>query len=67
MKEVGSFFSNQMNLDEINTALVAQNFYFELQKVYGIKGTIQQKVYLVNMFLFSKLWYLSQVFVMEKK
>ena len=46
---------------------MVQNFYNALQKVLGMRGTIHQKVYVVNTFLFSKLWYVSQVVKMVKK
>ena len=64
---VGALFSNDKDIDKLNTELVCQNFHFELSKSYGIQGTVFQKTYLVNTYLFSKIWYLSQVFKMDVK
>ena len=33
----------------------------------SIRGTISQKLYYVNTYLFTKLWYTSQVFKLEEK
>ena len=46
---------------------LAQNFYNGLQKVMCMRGTIFQKIYVVNTFLFSKLWYVAQVVKLDKK
>ena len=67
MKVVGAMFSNKESLEILNTNLVAKNFYNSLQRAYGVRGTIMQKVYYVNTYLFSKLWYTSQVFMLEEK
>ena len=67
MKVVGAMFSNEESLEILNTNLVAQNFYNSLQRAYGVRGTILQKVYYVNTYLFSKLWYTSQVFKLDEK
>ena len=67
IKVVGALFSNKENIDTINMNLAVKNFYMELQKSYGIRGTIFQKAYLVNTYMFSKLWYLAQNFKMENK
>ena len=68
IKVVGIIFTNERNrFEQLNTDLVVQNFYNALQKVLGMRGTIHQKVYVVNTFLFSKLWYVSQVVKIVKK
>ena len=64
---VGAIFSNDESLDKLNSDLVAKCFYNALQKSYGIMGTIFQKVYYVNTYLFSKIWYLAQCFKLEEK
>ena len=48
MKVVGAMFSNKESLEILNTNLVAKNFYNSLQRAYGVRGTIMQKVYYVN-------------------
>ena len=67
MKVVGAMFSDKESLEMLNTNIVAQNFYNSLQRAYGVRGTIFQKVYYVNTYLFTKLWYTSQVFKMQEK
>jgi hypothetical protein len=32
-----------------------------------MRGTVQQKVYFVNTYLFAKLWYISQIFMLDKR
>ena len=46
---------------------MAQNFYNGLQSWQGTRGTLFQKVYIVNTFLFSKLWYTAQVVELDEK
>ena len=67
IKVVGAMFSNEKDIDKLNTDLACQNFHFELSKSFGIQGTVFQKTYMVNTYLFSKIWYLSQVFKMDVK
>ena len=67
IKVVGAFFSNSECIDKLNTESVSKAFYYALQKSFGVKGTIFQKVYFVNTYLFSKLWYISQCFKLDEK
>ena len=67
MKVVAAIFSNNESIDKLNSDLVSKCFFNTLQKSYGIKGTILQKVHFVNTFLFSKLWYSAQCFKMDNK
>ena len=67
MKIVGVIFSNFENLEKINSELVFKSFNDKLHASYGIRGTILQKVYFVNTYLFSKLWYVAQCFIIERK
>ena len=68
IKIVGIIFSNEVNnFEKFNTDLVSQNFFNELHKVQAMRGTILQKVYIVNTFLFSKLWYVGHSVKLEKK
>ena len=67
MKVVGAMFSNNEPLETINSNLVSQCFFNSLNKSFGIKGTIFQKAYFVNTYLFSKLWYSAQCFKIDKK
>ena len=68
IKVVGIHFSNiEGNYELLNSKLVAQNFYNGLQSWQGTRGTLFQKVYIVNTFLFSKLWYTAQVVELDEK
>ena len=68
IKVVGIIFCNKReNFEKLNSDLVSKNFYNALQQVLGMRGTIHQKVYVVNTFLFSKLWYVSQTVKLDKK
>ena len=67
IKVVGILFSNSESLEEINSAMVSKSFHDVLHKSYGIRGTIMQKVYFVNTFLFSKLWYVAQCIKIDEK
>ena len=68
IKVVGVHFSNvEGNFETLNSKLVAQNFYNGLQQWQGTRGTVFQKVYIVNTFLFSKLWYVAQAVQLDEK
>ena len=55
------------NFERINMRQVEKSFYMTLNDCFGIKGTLKQKVYCVNTYMFSKLWYTAQVVKMDKK
>ena len=44
-----------------------KNFYMTLRNLNGVKRTIMQKVYCVNTYLLTKVWYTAQVFKMNNK
>ena len=67
MKVVGAIFSNDESLEKLNSELVFKCFNLAYQKSWGIKGTIFQKAYFVNTFLFTKLWYTAQFFKLDEK
>ena len=67
MKVVGAFFSNNECIDKLNSDLVSKCFFMACSNSWGIKGTILQKVYFVNTFLLSKLWYTAQSFKINVK
>ena len=62
IKIVGALFTNIGSLEKINSDLVMKNFFDTLNKSHGIKGTIIQKVYVVNTYLFSKAWVFRLMF-----
>ena len=67
MKVVGAIFSNNECLDKLNSDLVSKCFFMAYSNSWGIKGTILQKVYFVNTYLFSKLWFTAQCFKLDLK
>ena len=67
MKVVGAIFSNNECIDKLNSDLVSKCFFMAYSNSWDIKGTIFQKVYFVNTYLFSKLWYTAQCFKLDVK
>ena len=68
IKVVGIFYTNEhQNLEKINQEQVEKNFYMTLREMTGMKGTILQKVYCVNTYMLTKLWYTAQVIKMNPK
>ena len=67
MKVVGGVFSNVEPLEKVNSDLVSKCFFDALHKSYGVKGTIFQKAYFVNTYLFSKLWFTAQFIKLDDK
>ena len=67
IKVVGGLFSNRETCEKVNSDLVAKCFYDSIHKSYGMRGTIFQKVYYVNTFLFSKLWFTAQFCKLDGK
>ena len=62
IKVVGVIYSNTMGqFEKLNGDLVQQNFNMALHQWSGTRGTLHQKVYIANTFLFTKVWYLAQV------
>ena len=67
IKVVGGIFSNREPFEKINSDLVEKCFFDALHKSYGIRGTIFQKAYYVNTYLFSKLWFTAQFCKLDEK
>ena len=67
IKIVGGIFSNNESFESINSELVSKCFYDALHKAYGMRGTIFQKAYYVNTYLFSKLWFTAQFCKIDEK
>ena len=67
VKIVGGLFSNSESFEKINSELVSKCFYDALHKAYGIRGTIFQKAFYVNSYLFSKLWFTAQFCKLDEK
>ena len=57
--------SNEDNIETLNSKEVERS---TLARIYGsasVRGTLLQKVYFLNTFIFSKLTYLAQVFILD--
>ena len=67
VKIVGAIFSNLDNIELINSKNIESNINMKINDSYGMKGTLLQKVYFLNIFILSKLNYLAQVFILDKK
>ena len=67
-KIVGIIFTNeQKKFEQLNTELVEKAFYATLRSSSGMRGTLFQKVYYINTYMFSKLWYVAQVVKLNDK
>ena len=68
IKVVGIHYTNEhQKVEKINQEQVEKNFYMTLRNLNGVKGTIMQKVYCVNTYLLTKVWYTAQVITMNSK
>ena len=67
IKIVGGIFSNDESFEKINSDHVSKCFYDALHKAFGIRGTIFQKTYYVNTYLFPKLWFSAQFCIIDEK
>ena len=67
VKIVGAIFLNLDNIELINSKNIESNINMKINDSYGMKGTLLQKVYFLNIFILSKLNYLAQVFILDKK
>ena len=67
LKVIGGTFINQGSLDKINSANVKTRVIGKLNENWGMGGTLFQKAFFCNTYCFSKMNYLGQAFVMEKK
>ena len=67
VKIIGAIFSNEDNIAMLNSKEVER---CTLARIYGsasVRGTLLQKVYFLNTFIFSKLTYLAQVFILDEE
>ena len=68
IKVVGIVYTNKQDkFEELNMDQVQNCFYMSLRNSAGIKGTLMQKVYCVNTYMFTKIWYTAQVVKLKKK
>ena len=67
IKIIGAYFLNRGNLEWENSNYVKNKCIEKINSNWGLKGTLLQRVYYVNTFCLSKLNYISQAFIMDKK
>ena len=69
IKIVGIWYTNipDLSLEKINTDMVKESVFKKLFSSYGIRGTVMQKIYFVNTFILSKIWYAGQSIMLEEK
>ena len=65
---LGILYGNrrEMTLEHLNTDLVKKKVLQKLFASEGIRGTVLQKIRFANTYLLSKIWYVSQIFILEK-
>ena len=67
MQVIGGLFTNNGNLEKINSELIKNKCLGNIFNNWNMTGTIDQKVYFLNTYCFSKLTYLSQAFIVDRK
>ena len=67
MQVIGGLFTNNGSLEKINSELIKNKCIGTIMSNFNMTGTIDQKVYFLNTYCFSKLTYLSQAFMVDKK
>ena len=66
-KIIGGIFSSDGNIEHLNSIELQRNTLSKIYGSMGLRGTLLQKVYFLNIFVFSKLTYLAQVFKIEEE
>ena len=64
---IGAMFSNDQDIEKLNTKEVERCTLARIYSSIGIRGTLLQKVYFLNSYIFSKLTYLAQVFILDEE
>ena len=64
---IGAMFSNDQDIERLNTKEVERCTLARIYSSIGIRGTLLQKVYFLNSYIFSKLTYLAQVFILDEE
>ena len=69
VKVLGVLYSNdpQQTLEQVNSEMVKESALHQLYGAYGMRGTVMQKIYYVNTFILSKIWYVAQTIMLEVK
>ena len=62
-KIIGAIFSSEDDIEELNSSELQRNTLSRIYGALGLRGTLLQKVYFLNIFVFSKLTYLAHALV----
>ena len=65
---LGILYGNkkEVTLEQLNTDFVKKKVLRKLYAADGVRGTVLQKVQFANIYLLSKIWYVAQVFILDK-
>ena len=63
---IGAVFSNNEDIELLNSMELQRSTLGRIYGSLGLRGTLLQKVYFLNIFVFSKLTYLAQVFQVKE-
>ena len=64
---IGAVFSNNEDIELLNSMELQRCTLSKIYGSLGLRGTLLQKVYFLNIFVFSKLTYLAQVFRVKEE
>ena len=69
IKILGVLYTNDplLTLELVNGNKVKEIVLEMLHAAYGMRGTVLQKIYYVNTFILSKIWYVCQTIMLDKK
>ena len=67
VKIIGGIFGNSCNIEHENSKIVKNKVLGKLFENWGMRGSLSQKVYFVNVFCLTKLNYICQVFRLQQK
>ena len=66
-KIIGAIFSSENDIEDLNSSELQRNTLSRIYGALGLRGTLLQKAYFLNIFVFSKLTYLAQVFKIKEE
>ena len=66
IKIIGAIFSNKDDIATLNSKEVERCTLARIYNSVNVRGTLLQKVYFLNTFIYSKLTYLAQVFILDE-
>ena len=67
VKIIGGIFGNSFDIEQANSQMVKEKVLAKLFENWGMKGSLMQKSYFVNVFCLTKLNYICQVFKLSQR